>query len=49
MSKTQCLQIWNKYELYTNAYLDSDVLIGIDDGYGLLKPEAAEYTDGVCL
>lgn len=30
-------------------YLDRDVFIGIDDGYGPLKPDAAEYTEGVCL
>ena len=29
-------------------YLGSVVLIGNDDGYGLRKPDAAEYMDGVC-
>lgn len=31
-----------------STYLDSVVLIGSDDGYGLRKPEAAEYIEGVC-
>lgn len=30
-------------------YLDRDVFIGIDEGYGPLNPDAAEYTEGVCL
>lgn len=44
----------NKYfkivlSLMRNDYLDSDVLIGSDDGYGLRNPDGVEYTDGVCL
>jgi hypothetical protein len=33
---------------FADNYLDRVVFIGSDEGYGLRKPDAAEYIDGVC-
>jgi hypothetical protein len=35
-------------EIFLDFYLESVVLIGSDDGYGLRNPDAAEYIEGVC-
>lgn len=43
------LLVYSHYTVKKYSYLDNEVFIGSDDGYGLLNPEAAEYTDGVCL
>lgn len=43
------IKIFVDLKYIINVYLDSDVLIGSDDGYGLRNPDGVEYTDGVCL
>ena len=35
-------------EFFQETHLDSVVLMGSDEGYGLRKLDAAEYIDGVC-